>query len=222
MVIPWLTGALGVPVATAPGVDVGSVELQSQLQFQVQLHLHGFDQPQLKVRPSESFHVQLQVHVPSCVAPAGVDAFDGCDAAPTSFVQTQFQTAAAVGAVPSAVAPAGGAQSPFQFQFQTHDPLEGAPEAEPGRTIATFVLEPPVTFTTLRSGLVPVAVALPIWLTAPSLPGLAMRTETFMFVESICVAFAEPMVIPGEVVAVCADADAATGGAALLFAWSID
>ena len=65
----------------------------------------------------------------------------------------------------------------------------------PGRTIETFVFEPPLTVTTPRVGLVPVAVALLAWETCSSVPGLPTRTETLTLRASVCVAAAVPTVM---------------------------
>ena len=104
-------------------------------------------------------------------------------------VHDQFQLEPLVGAALAAVAPVGGVPAPVQTQFQ--DQLSpGAPPVLPGRSIERFRLEPPLTVTTLRSGLVPTAFAPFFWVTVPSLPGLPTRIETLMFCAPVCVALA--------------------------------
>src|SRR5579862_5461338 len=70
-------------------------------------------------------------------------------------VHNQVQAEPSVGAL--AASPAG---VPSPVHVQSHDHWSpGAPVLLPGRTSETLRLEPPVTFTTPRSALVPEAVA---------------------------------------------------------------
>jgi len=138
--------------------------------------------------PSAVVQFQIQVKKPVDVVADGAVAAAGAVVG----VQAQFQVEPFVGAALAAVAPAGGVPAPVQTQF--HDQVSpGAPPVLPGRSIETCRLEPPLTVTTLRSGLVPTALAPFFWVTVPSLPGLPTRMETLMFCAPVCVALAEPV-----------------------------
>ena len=112
----------------APGSSPARPALQSQDQFQIQLHAHACCQLNDQVEPSVKiqFHVQVQVPVEAAtgVAEALLAAALGAGAA-DGLCQIQFQVEppaeAAVGSLPSV----GGVHCPSHTQFHSHVPSAG-------------------------------------------------------------------------------------------------
>lgn len=132
-------------------IDVGAPELQSQFQVHVQLQLHACCWVSVHRLPSAVVHVHVHVNFPVVgVVVAGLPVAGALDDVGS---HDQFQLEPTVGAALVAVAPVIGVPLPVQVQFHDHW-SPGAPMALPGRTIETLRLFPPLTLTTLRSGLV--------------------------------------------------------------------
>lgn len=189
-------------------LEAGVPSLQFQFQLQDQLQLQGSLRSQLDVVPSGSVHVQAQLHVPDAAVPDGSETLGGSAAA---VVQLQFQVELEVGAAEPAPGSFGlQPESQAQLQAQGLDPV-GMTTAvlSPGKTTETLMFCPPVWMQALGEdpGLPDAAATSTVqpfcWLTGPSLPGLATRTETLTFFAPLCVALAE--LVP-EVGPACAPA----------------